>query len=120
MTEITFVEAINQALRRALTDDDRVVILGQDVATNGGVIAETVGQRLDQGRPVSGTRFANGFLYRDPHRNDIIAVHLFAAEPARKRLLGDGLGSGLRFPRHGDSPLVIADDKHQGQLPDTG
>ena len=43
MSEITFVEAINQALRRAMTDDERVVILGQDIATNGGVFRATQG-----------------------------------------------------------------------------
>jgi pyruvate dehydrogenase E1 component beta subunit len=41
MSEITFVEAINQALRRAMTDDDRVVVLGQDVGVNGGVFRAT-------------------------------------------------------------------------------
>lgn len=43
MAEITFVEAITQALNRAMTDDDRVVVLGQDIGTNGGVFRSTQG-----------------------------------------------------------------------------
>ncbi|MBT5047730.1 MAG: alpha-ketoacid dehydrogenase subunit beta [Rhodospirillaceae bacterium] len=43
MAEITFVEAITQALRRAMTDDERVVLLGQDIGTNGGVFRSTQG-----------------------------------------------------------------------------
>ncbi len=37
------VEAINLALARAMADDERVVVLGEDVARNGGVFRATVG-----------------------------------------------------------------------------
>ena len=43
MAEITFVEAITMAMRRAMADDDRVVVLGQDVGVNGGVFRATQG-----------------------------------------------------------------------------
>lgn len=47
MTEINLVEAVNLALKRALLDDPQVVVLGEDVAANGGVFRATVGL-LDQ------------------------------------------------------------------------
>lgn len=40
---ICMVEAINLALHRAMQDDPDVVLLGEDVATNGGVFRATVG-----------------------------------------------------------------------------
>ncbi len=39
---ITLVEAVNQALHHAMTHDDNVVVLGEDVGTNGGVFRATV------------------------------------------------------------------------------
>lgn len=47
--EITMVEAVNLALRRALTDNPDVVILGEDVGTNGGVFRATEGLKRDFG-----------------------------------------------------------------------
>jgi len=43
MTEITIVEAIRQALARAMTDNADVVVLGEDVGVNGGVFRATDG-----------------------------------------------------------------------------
>lgn len=43
MKEITLVEAINQALHYEMRHDPNVVILGEDVAKNGGVFRATVG-----------------------------------------------------------------------------
>lgn len=40
---ICMVEAINLALHRAMQDDADVILLGEDVATNGGVFRATVG-----------------------------------------------------------------------------
>ena len=65
---------------------------------------QTVGQRLDQGRAVAGTRLVDGFVDRHTHGDDVIAVHLLAAEPAGERFLGDGLGGA----RHGDEVHVGA------------
>ncbi|ALO45510.1 alpha-ketoacid dehydrogenase subunit beta [Pseudohongiella spirulinae] len=47
--ELTMVEAVNLALRRALNDDENVVILGEDVGTNGGVFRATEGLKQDFG-----------------------------------------------------------------------
>lgn len=43
MAEITIVEAINQALHYEMAKDPQVVVMGEDVAVNGGVFRATVG-----------------------------------------------------------------------------
>lgn len=47
VSEITLVEAVTQALAYEMTQDETVVILGEDVGTNGGVFRATQGL-LDQ------------------------------------------------------------------------
>lgn len=47
---VTMIEAINLALHRAMTSDPNVVVLGEDVATNGGVFRATVGLKERFGR----------------------------------------------------------------------
>lgn len=41
--DVTLVEAVNMALAREMENDDNVVVLGEDIATNGGVFRATVG-----------------------------------------------------------------------------
>ena len=43
MSELTMVEAVRVALGRALEDDDRVLVLGEDVGRDGGVFRATDG-----------------------------------------------------------------------------
>lgn len=43
MPELTLVEAVRLALARAMTDDSRVIVLGEDVARDGGVFRATDG-----------------------------------------------------------------------------
>jgi len=43
MAEITMVEAVRQALARAMEDEDAVVVLGEDVGVDGGVFRATDG-----------------------------------------------------------------------------
>ncbi|MEZ5910331.1 MAG: alpha-ketoacid dehydrogenase subunit beta [Hyphomicrobiaceae bacterium] len=43
MLEIALVEAVNLALARAMTEDERVVVLGEDVGRDGGVFRATLG-----------------------------------------------------------------------------
>lgn len=43
MAELALIEAVNLALARAMQDDERVVVLGEDVGVNGGVFRATVG-----------------------------------------------------------------------------
>ena len=52
MTELSLVQAINLALMRAMADDPRVVVLGEDVGVDGGVFRATEGlfQRYGENR----------------------------------------------------------------------
>ena len=43
MAEITLVEAVNRALARAMAEDERVLVLGEDVGVDGGVFRATEG-----------------------------------------------------------------------------
>jgi pyruvate dehydrogenase E1 component beta subunit len=43
MSELSLVQAINLALRRAMADDARVIVLGEDVGVDGGVFRATEG-----------------------------------------------------------------------------
>src|ERR1051326_790587 len=43
MTDVSLVQAINLALARAMADDQRVVVLGEDVGIDGGVFRATDG-----------------------------------------------------------------------------
>ena len=45
VAEITLVEAINQALARAMEENDSVIVYGEDIAVNGGVFRATVDLR---------------------------------------------------------------------------
>ena len=45
MAHMTMVNAINDALRLALHEDERVVVMGEDVAQLGGVFRVTAGLR---------------------------------------------------------------------------
>ena len=43
MPEVTLVGAVTMALARAMAEDERVVVLGEDVGVNGGVFRATQG-----------------------------------------------------------------------------
>lgn len=62
--KLNLVEAVDLALARALTDDERVVILGEDVGRNGGVFRATVGLR---------ERFGNRRVLDTPLAESLIA-----------------------------------------------
>src|SRR5216117_390044 len=63
MSNITLVEGINLALARAMEEDERVVVLGEDVGINGGVFRATAGlqQRFGAER-VADTPLAEGLI----------------------------------------------------------
>jgi 2-oxoisovalerate dehydrogenase E1 component beta subunit len=50
MTEMTMSKAINSGLRRALEDDPKVVLMGEDIGTLGGVFRVTDGLQKDFGK----------------------------------------------------------------------
>lgn len=43
MSEVSLVQAVNLALHRAMTEDPRVLLLGEDIGVNGGVFRATEG-----------------------------------------------------------------------------
>ena len=49
MTELTLAKALGSGLRHALSDDDKVVLLGEDIGTLGGVFRVTDGLQRDFG-----------------------------------------------------------------------
>src|SRR5690606_12330597 len=49
MTTMTLAKALNAGLRKAMEDDDKVVVMGEDVGTLGGVFRITDGLQKDFG-----------------------------------------------------------------------
>jgi len=49
MREITYAQAINEALRESMQKDDRVVLLGEDIGCYGGVFQVTAGLQTEFG-----------------------------------------------------------------------
>ena len=49
MREITYAQAINEALRESMQKDDRVVLLGEDIGCYGGVFQVTAGLQAEFG-----------------------------------------------------------------------
>ncbi len=49
MTELTLAKAVNSGLRRAMTDDDKVVLIGEDIGKLGGVFRVTDGLQAEFG-----------------------------------------------------------------------
>ncbi|MBA3551916.1 MAG: alpha-ketoacid dehydrogenase subunit beta [Actinobacteria bacterium] len=49
MPEVTMVKALNEALRRSLSEDDRTLVLGEDVGVLGGVFRVTDGLQAEFG-----------------------------------------------------------------------
>lgn len=63
MSEVTLVEAVNQALAHELAADPRVVLLGEDIGVNGGVFRATAGllERFGKERVID-TPLAEGLI----------------------------------------------------------
>ncbi len=60
---LNLLEAVNQALRHAMEADENVVILGEDIATNGGVFRATEGLKETFGfRRVMDTPLAENLI----------------------------------------------------------
>lgn len=63
MAEITLIEAVTQALAWEMANDERVLVLGEDVGVNGGVFRATIGlqQRFGAERVID-TPLAEGLI----------------------------------------------------------
>ena len=49
MREITYTQALNEALRICMTEDERVVLLGEDIGCYGGIFQVTKGLQTEFG-----------------------------------------------------------------------
>ncbi len=128
MPETTLVGAVTMALARAMAEDERVVVLGEDVGVNGGVFRATqgllerfgrervldtplaelaiagvaVGMAAEGLRPVAEIQFM-GFIY--PTVDQIINHATRLRKRTRGRLscpmvLRAPIGAGIRAPEH--------------------
>ncbi|MBL0389274.1 alpha-ketoacid dehydrogenase subunit beta [Tumebacillus sp. ITR2] len=133
MAKMTIIQAITEGLRVALREDERVLVLGEDVGVNGGVfrateglqgefgphrvvdtplaeagiIGSSVGLAVNGMRPIPEIQFF-GFIYP--------AMEQIVAHVSRVRMRSQGrftcpmvirapYGAGIRAPElHGDSP----------------
>src|SRR6266478_6510754 len=86
----------------------------------GSVVAQPIGQRLDQRWPAAGLRLDNGTAHRLTHRDDVVAVDLLALDAGGDSLLREGLRGGLLGERERDRPAVVVDDEDQRQTPHSG
>jgi len=118
MSEVTMVGAIAMALSRAMADDPRVIVLGEDVAKNGGVFGEervmdtplaetliagmSVGLAAQGFRPVAEFQFL-GFIY--PALDQLICHASRLRNRTRGRLscplvYRAPMGAGIHAPEH--------------------
>jgi pyruvate dehydrogenase E1 component beta subunit len=133
MTERVMVQAINQALQQALADDDRVVVMGQDVGKLGGVFRATDGLQAQFGservfdtplaesgivgtalgmaltglRPVAEIQFM-GFLYKGLDQLVAQAGQIRARTWGQMRapiVVRTAYGGGVRTPEHHSDSL---------------
>ena len=126
--KLSMLEAINRALHRAMTEDDNVVVLGEDVGVNGGVFRATAGLRESFGfkrvidtplaetmisglavgmaaqglKPVLEIQFL-GFVY--PAMDHLVSHAARMRNRTRGRLscplvLRSPMGAGIRAPEH--------------------
>src|SRR5216683_6739996 len=82
----------------------------------GRMIAEPVGDRLDEaGAAAISSRFERLVGCR-VHGHDVVAIDLLTDETRCDRLLRQRFGCGLKPQRYGNSPLIIDGDEHDRQL----
>jgi len=107
MAEVNMVSAITMALARALQDDERVVVFGEDVAKNGGVFRATDGllERFSATDPPL-VEITPGLVTVTAERRGMsLAALLDALDAQRAAVLGyldtlgtDDLGRKARIP----------------------
>ena len=96
MTRLTLSKALNEGLRKALENDPKVLIMGEDVGKLGGVFRVTDGLQKDFGEAPGGGHPAGRVRHRR-HRDRAGAARLPAGlrDPVRRLRL-----PGLRPDRH--------------------
>src|SRR6266566_7927595 len=86
----------------------------------GRVITQPVGHCLNEEWAFAVARGRDRSLGGGAHRDDVIAVHLFAGEAGSDRLLGERRRCGLQSERDRDGPLIVVGDEHDRKLPNAG
>ena len=84
------------------------------------MIAEPVGDRLDEARAFAVAGCGNGLLSRGTHRHRVTPIDLLASEPGGDGLLRQRFAASLQSQRHRNSPLVVGGDEHDRQFVHTG
>src|SRR5215470_5281020 len=79
------------------------------------VIAETIGERLDDRGTLAGARLFNGASRCVGDGDDVITVDLLTGNAGGDSLLRQGLSRRLRGTRHRNGPLVVGDHEHHRQ-----
>ncbi len=80
-----------------------------------GVIAQSIGERLDQGRARAAPRRLERLAHHLAHREHIVAVNLHAGNTGGHGFLRQGLCGRLRADRNRNRPAVVDDDEHHGK-----
>ncbi len=89
--ELTYLEGIRGALRRALADDDRVVLLGEDIGAGGGAFRATEGL-LDEFGP---ERVRDTPICEDAFTGVAVGLALEGWRPVVEYQFADFLTSGM-------------------------
>ncbi len=115
LAQLTFIEAIRTALADAMTDDDRVVVLGEDVGIKGGVFLATDGllARFGEARvidtPIAEAAVAGLAIGMALHGLRPVAEIQFAdyIHPAIDQILNEA--ARFRYRSNGDwsCPIVV-------------
>ena len=129
MTALTMAKAINAGLRRALADDDRVVLMGEDIGTLGGVFRVTDGLQTEFGpRRVMDTPLAEsgilgtavGLAYRglpSGRRDPVRRLHLPGLRPDREPGGADALPHARRGADADHHPRAVRRRHRRGRAP---
>src|ERR1700747_1339950 len=86
----------------------------------GRVIAESVGDRLDEAGALAIAGCSNGVFCRGAYRQHIAAIDLLACESGGDRLLRQRFATCLKSYRYRYGPLIVGGDEHDRQLVHAG
>src|SRR6516165_660564 len=82
----------------------------------GCMIAEPVGDRLDEAGAFAVAGCGNGLFSRHAHRQHIVPIDLLASETGGDGFLRQRFAASLKSQRHRNCPLIVGRDKHDRQF----
>ena len=80
------------------------------------MIAEPVGDCLDEAGTFAVSGCGNGLFSRGAHRHYVTPIYLLADESGGDRFLRQRFGAGLQAQRHRYGPVIVGGDEHDGQF----